>query len=97
MRYYEKENDDQARYFGKLHCPMIIISHLLLCVNYVLGAIVEAGKFWIDSFYILMAMFFILSSMLYGKWSYLWYQQFSQPRGYNALMEDGDEKLVEKL
>ena len=43
-----------------------------------------------------MAMAYILTAMLFGRWSYKWYNLFAKQTDYGQLMDDMDHD-VEKL
>ena len=60
------------------------------------GAIIEENEFWVDCYFILMAMGYALTSILFGRWSYKWYHLFSKQSDYGALMDDMDAD-IEKL
>ena len=43
-----------------------------------------------------MAMAYVLSALLFGRWSYKYYTLFSKQSDYGALMDDMD-KDIEQL
>mmetsp|Transcript_70803 Transcript_70803/g.112525 ORF Transcript_70803/g.112525 Transcript_70803/m.112525 type:complete len:168 (-) Transcript_70803:106-609(-) len=96
IHYYHAARDDRARSFGRFHCFMIVISHILLTANWAAGAILEEDAFWISSWMILMAMLYAVTSFVFGRWSYKWYNLFSEGMDYGR-MEDEYDKDLEKL
>eukprot|EP01083_Nonionella_stella_P188597 695510_1 len=96
VHYYETKRDIKARYFGMVHCFAIIISHALLAANFIAGAILDRGidsdqeNLVQDTYFTLMAMYFVLTAALFGRWSCRFYRLFREHTAYEILLADTD-------
>merc|ERR1712013_248884 len=99
VRGYTVRRAERTYTMGKVHCVMIIVAHFGLCAIFTAAAILdEQDSFWIDMFYVLMAMAYALSALLFGRWSFEWFSLFAPQNAsdYGMLLDD-DQAPAESI